>query len=82
MATGTYSIVHTARIHVSTSIRVSEETKEKLERIKRDDETFDDLLSRLADIEDTMADSAGAWAGTDKAAHAREAIDRSRESFR
>jgi len=67
---------------VSTSIRVSDETKEKLKRIKREDETFDELLSRLADIEEEMADSAGAWADTDKADNAREAIERSRESFR
>lgn len=67
---------------MSTTIRVSEETKEKLERLKREDETFDELIDRLADIEDTMAESAGAWAGTDKADHAREARRRTRESFR
>jgi predicted CopG family antitoxin len=67
---------------MSTSIRVSDETKEKLKRIKQEDETFDELLSRLADIEDKMADSAGAWAGTDKADNAWETIERSRESFR
>lgn len=33
---------------MSTSIRISEETKGKLEALKRDDETFDDLLDRLA----------------------------------
>ena len=33
---------------MSTSIRISAETKAKLEAIKRDDETFDELLSRLA----------------------------------
>jgi predicted CopG family antitoxin len=33
---------------VSTSIRISESTKRKLEALKRDDETFDDLLDRLA----------------------------------
>lgn len=33
---------------MSTSIRISEKTKRKLEAIKRDDETFDELLSRLA----------------------------------
>lgn len=35
-------------IHMSTSIRISEETKRKLEAVKRDDETFDALLDRLA----------------------------------
>lgn len=67
---------------MGTSIRVSEETKSKLKRIKREDETFDDLLDRLADIEDKMADSAGAWAGTDKAEHALESRENVRESFR
>lgn len=33
---------------MSTSIRISEETKQKLEAVKRDDETFDELLDRLA----------------------------------
>ncbi|QLH79833.1 hypothetical protein HZS55_22160 [Halosimplex rubrum] len=33
---------------MSTSIRISEATKRKLEALKRDDETFDDLLDRLA----------------------------------
>lgn len=67
---------------MSTTIRVSEETKTKLERLKLDEETFDELLARLADVEDGMADSAGAWAGTDKAENAREAVGESRGSFR
>lgn len=33
---------------MSTSIRISKETKRKLEAVKRSDETFDELLSRLA----------------------------------
>ncbi|TQQ79967.1 hypothetical protein EGH24_10855 [Halonotius terrestris] len=33
---------------MSTSIRITEETKRKLEAVKRDDETFDELLDRLA----------------------------------
>lgn len=32
---------------MSTSIRISDETKRKLEAVKRDDETFDELLDRL-----------------------------------
>lgn len=64
---------------MSTSIRVSDETKSKLEAVKRDDETFDELLDRLASYEAPM--EAGAWEGTDKADHAREAVRRSRESF-
>lgn len=33
---------------MSSSIRISEETKRKLEAIKRPEETFDELLARLA----------------------------------
>lgn len=42
-------------MHVSTSIRISDETKRKLEALKRDDESFDDLLDRLA-VDRTPAD--------------------------
>ena len=63
---------------MSTSIRVSEETKEKLDRLKRDDESFDDLLARLASDEEPI--DIGSW-DSDTAARARDAIDRSRESF-
>lgn len=69
-------------MHVSTSIRVSDETKAKLERIKRADESFDELLSRLAALEDTKQDSAGAWSGTDKAEGALGAREELRESLR
>jgi predicted CopG family antitoxin len=66
-------------MHTSTSIRVSDETKEKLARLKRDDESWDEFLDRLANERAGM--SAGAWKGTDKAEKAREAIRRSRESY-
>ncbi|MFC5973195.1 antitoxin VapB family protein [Halomarina salina] len=64
---------------MSTSIRVSDETKEKLARLKRGDESWDEFLDRLANEESGM--TAGAWNGTDKAEKAREAIERSRESY-
>jgi predicted CopG family antitoxin len=63
---------------VSTSIRVSDETKSKLTRLKRDDETWDEFLSRLADDEEPI--NVGAWS-EDDADRARDAIERSRESF-
>ncbi len=66
-------------MHMSTSIRVSDETKEKLARLKRGDESWDEFLDRLANEESGM--TAGAWNGTDKAEKAREAIERSRESY-
>ena len=36
---------------MSSSIRISDETKKKLELIKREDETYDELLSRLTTTE-------------------------------
>lgn len=63
---------------MSTSIRVSEATKDKLERLKRDDETFDELLARLAGDSEPVA--VGAWSEPE-ADEARAAIERSRESF-
>lgn len=44
---------------MSTSIRVSERTKRKLEALKRDDETFDELLDRLARTEKDVEALAG-----------------------
>jgi predicted CopG family antitoxin len=63
---------------VSTSIRVSDETKRKLSRLKRDDETWDEFLSRLVNDEEPI--NVGAWSDED-ADRARDAIERSRESF-
>lgn len=63
---------------MSTSIRVSDDTKAMLESLKRDDETFDELLKRLAQSEKPI--NIGAWS-EEKADRAREAVKRSRESF-
>lgn len=63
---------------MSTSIRVSEETKSKLDRLKGEEETFDELLNRLADEEEPI--EIGAW-DSETADRARKAIDRSRASF-
>ncbi|WP_459194727.1 DUF7557 family protein [Halosimplex sp. J119] len=63
---------------MSTSIRVSDDTKELLERLKRDDETFDELLHRLAGDEEPI--NIGAWS-SEEADEAREAVRSSRESF-
>jgi predicted CopG family antitoxin len=66
-------------MHMSTSIRVSDETKAKLARLKREDESWDEFLDRLASEESSM--NPGVWEGTGKAEAAREAVRRSRESF-
>lgn len=63
---------------MSTSIRVSEETKAKLDRLKRDDESFDELLDRLATDEEPI--DIGSW-DSETADRARDAVSQSRESF-
>ena len=65
-------------IRMSTSIRVTDETKRMLESLKREDETFDELLERLAQKEKPI--DVGAW-DEEKADRARAAVERSRESF-
>lgn len=49
-----------------------------LESLKRDEETFDDLLERLAHSEQPV--NVGAWS-EGRADRARDAVQRSRESF-
>ncbi|WP_226022842.1 DUF7557 family protein [Halomicrobium salinisoli] len=44
---------------MSSSIRISDETKQKLEARKREDETFDELLDRLARTEKDVEEMAG-----------------------
>jgi len=63
---------------MSTSIRVTDDTKRMLESLKQEDETFDELLERLAQSEKPI--NIGAWS-EQQADHAREAVKRSRESF-
>ncbi|SHG72588.1 MULTISPECIES: DUF7557 family protein [Halobaculum] len=63
---------------MSTSIRVTDETKRKLSKLKRDDETWDEFLDRLANNEEPI--NVGAWSD-EEAERARDAVDRSRESF-
>lgn len=63
---------------MSTSIRVSDDTKRILENLKQEDETFDELLERLAQSERPI--EIGAW-NEKEADRARAAVKRSRESF-
>jgi predicted CopG family antitoxin len=67
---------------MSTTLRVSEATKRKLERIKHEGESYDELLERLADIEALMEASAGSWSTTDKAENALGERERMKGSFR
>jgi predicted CopG family antitoxin len=62
-----------------STIQVSEDTKQSLELLKQDDETFDELLTRLMEVEEPI--NIGAWS-EEEADRVRESIKRSRESFR
>ena len=58
---------------MSKSIRVEEDTHAALAALKADDETFDDLLSRLIqERREIVEKGAGLWEGTDAAKKARE----------
>ena len=62
-----------------TSIPVDSSTKERLDRLKREDETWDEFLERITATEDPI--EAGAWSD-EKAERAKESIRESRESWR
>jgi len=58
---------------MSKSIRVDEDTHAALASLKSDDETFDDLLTRLLrERREDIRSGAGLWAGSDAPEHARE----------
>ncbi len=61
-----------------STIQVSEDTKQSLELLKEDGETFDELLTRLVEVEEPI--NVGAWS-EEEADRVRESIQRSRESF-
>jgi predicted CopG family antitoxin len=63
---------------MSTSIRISEETKRNLELLREDDETFDELLARLARTEKDVEAMAG-FAGED---YDEDAVADTRETAR
>mgnify|MGYP000397321248 CR=1 FL=1 len=59
---------------MSKSIRVEEDTHAALAALKSEDETFDELLSRLLEERrETVRAGAGLWADSDAAERAREA---------
>jgi len=62
-----------------TSIPVDTATKERLDRLKRDDETWDEFLTRITTTEEPI--EAGAWSD-EEAERAKEAIRESRENWR
>jgi|GEM_PF-1176531 len=60
-------------------IRVDDQTKARLERLKGEDETWSEFLDRLASERGSM--EPGLWTGTDKPEGARDARERAREGF-
>lgn len=65
---------------MSKTIRVADETHAELARLKRDDETFDELISRLLrQRRESVRDSAGLWSESDAAEKAREARERMKQ---
>lgn len=62
-----------------TSIPVDAATKKRLDRLKRDDETWDEFLERVTAEEERI--EAGAWSD-EEAERAKESIRRSRENWR
>ncbi|WP_181686608.1 antitoxin VapB family protein [Halorhabdus salina] len=58
---------------MSKSIRVEEETHATLAKLKGEEESFDELLSRLIeDRREAIHSGAGLWDGSDAARVARE----------
>ena len=67
---------------MSSSIRISDATKAKLEAVKREDETFDELLDRLAisRTEEDVREMAG-FAEEDIEEHMKQKREELNESF-
>lgn len=65
---------------MSTSIRISEDTKRKLEARKQEDETFDELLARLARTEKDVEEMGG-WLDDDEADELTTHVEQKREEL-
>lgn len=61
-----------------TSIPVDSATKERLDRLRRDDETWDEFFQRITAIEQPI--EAGAWSD-EEADQAKEFIQKSRKNW-
>jgi len=60
-------------------IPVDSSTKERLDRLRRDDESWDELLTRVLPGDEPI--DVGAWSD-ETAGRARESIENSRENWR
>ncbi|MFW6436986.1 MAG: DUF7557 family protein [Halococcoides sp.] len=62
------------------TVRLEDDTHASLATLKGDDETFDDLVSRLVERHrDAVKSGAGLWAGSDAPDHARAARESMKE---
>lgn len=67
---------------MSKSIRVEDDTHAALAALKGEDETFDEVLSRLVEgRRETVREGAGLWADTDAAESARDARKEMKEGL-
>ena len=62
---------------MSKSIRVDDDTHAALTALKREGETYYDLISRLVEVRrEAVSEGAGLWEESDAAAAARDARER------
>jgi predicted CopG family antitoxin len=67
---------------MSKSIRVDDATHAALTALKREDETYDDLISRLVEVRRAaVSEGAGLWNDSDAAAEARNARERVKDQL-
>jgi predicted CopG family antitoxin len=67
---------------MSKTIRVADETHAELARLKGDDETFDELISRLLrQRREAVRDGAGLWVESDAAPNARDAREQLKQDL-
>lgn len=58
---------------MSKTVRVADDTHAALDGLRGEDETFDDVISRLlTERRESAREGAGLWSGTDAAEKARE----------
>ncbi len=62
-----------------TSIPVDVSTKERLDRLKRDEETWDEFLARVTATEEPI--EAGSWSD-EQVERAKESVRESRDNWR
>ena len=65
----------------SKNIAIRDEAVEILDALKREDESYSDVIVRIGKNDADVRDLRGMWKETDKAERARRAVESSRESI-